>query len=415
MLITVIGTAVPPMPAYAAPADSTGAPADVQLVSISSGAYNKITISWKKAAGATSYRIYRKAPGASKWSRIAVVGSSQLTYTHVSSKSFPIAVGRNYTYTVRACSSRTQMLGGYDRKGLTIHTLPDKVVLRGAVWNRAQTAVTVTWKEAKGGTYYRIYRRTTSSPKWKCIGTTLAGRLSFVDRSPVQGEKNSYTVRAGNKEAKVAGAYSGTQVSAVTMDEAELSETARLLKKSQTGGKTSQIILVVDHNLSFWEKGKNGEWTRKLSVYCGYGSNGLNADRHEGDRTTPIGSFPILHGFGSADNPGSTLQYRKITPYSYWSGEYSTYNQWVESARPVGGEHLISYYQYKYAMAIGFNRNPVVYKKGSAIFLHCKSYDHWSTAGCVSVEESVMKKLLQMSRNGVHMIIVRQRADIASY
>ena len=398
-----------------AAADSTGAPAEVQLTSISSDAYNRITISWKKAAGATSYRIYRKAAGASKWSRIAVVNAGQLKYTHIASGSFPIAVGRDYTYTVRACSSKSGMLGAYDRKGLTIHTLPNKVVLKGAVWNSEGASVTVTWKEAKGGTYYRIYRRTSSAPKWKCIGTTLAGRLSFIDRTPVQGEKNFYTVRAGNKKAGVAGGFSGTQIRAVTMDEAELAETARLLKKSQTGGKTSQIILVVDHNLSFWEKSKSGDWTRKLSVYCGYGSNGLNADRHEGDRTTPIGSFPILHGFGIADNPGSTLKYRKITSYSYWSGEYSTYNQWVESARPVAGEHLISYYQYKYAMAIGFNRNPVVYKKGSAIFLHCKSYDHWSTAGCVSVEESVMKRLLQMSRNGVYMIIVRQRGDIASY
>ena len=422
--VFVLGTSAPALTVSAvtavsvvseAAADSTGAPADVQLRSISSGAYNKITISWKKAAGATSYRIYRKAAGASKWSRIAVVGAKQLKYTHVASKSFPIVVGRDYTYTVRACSSKSGKLGGFDRKGLTIHTLPNKVVLKRALWNQAGTSVTVSWKKAKGGTYYRIYRRTPSAPKWKCIGTTKGDKLSFVDLAPLQGEKNSYTVRAGDAKTKVAGRFSGTQVSAVTRDEAELAETARLLKKSQTGGKTSQIILVVDHNLSFWEKGKSGDWTRKLSVYCGYGSNGLNADRHEGDRTTPIGSFPILHGFGIADNPGSTLKYRKITSNSYWSGEYSTYNQWVESARPVAGEHLINYYQYKYAMAIGFNRNPVVYKKGSAIFLHCKSYDHWSTAGCVSVEESVMKKLLQMSRNGVYMIIVRQRGDIASY
>ena len=33
----------------------------------------------------------------------------------------------------------------------------------------------------------------------------------------------------------------------------------------------------------------------------------------------------------------------------------------------------------------------------------------------VSVEESVMKKLLLMSRNGVYMIIVGNRGDIASY
>ena len=106
------------------------------------------------------------------------------------------------------------------------------------------------------------------------------------------------------------------------------------------------------------------------------------------------------------------VEFRQIITYYK---KYSTYNQWVESTRPVAGEHLISYYQYKYAMAIGFNRNPTIYKKGSAIFLHCKSYDHWSTAGCVSVEESVMKRLLIMSRNGVYMIIVRNQNEIDNY
>ena len=197
--------------------------------------------------------------------------------------------------------------------------------------------------------------------------------------------------------------------------EAQTLDLAQTLKATQTAAKTDQIILVVDHNLSFWEKTSDGNLSRKMSVYCGYGSNGLSADRTEGDRTTPIGSFPILHGFGIADNPGSTMQYKKITGSSYWSGEQSTYNQWVESPRPISGEHLIDYYQYKYAMAIGFNRNPTVYKKGSAIFLHCKSYDHWSTAGCVSVEETVMKQLLQMSHNGVYIIIVKDPADVSAY
>ena len=201
----------------------------------------------------------------------------------------------------------------------------------------------------------------------------------------------------------------------VTQEEAQTLDLAQTLKATQTAAKTDQIILVVDHNLSFWEKTSDGNWSRKMSVYCGYGSNGLSADRTEGDRTTPIGSFPILHGFGIADNPGSTMQYKKITGSSYWSGEQSTYNQWVESPRPISGEHLIDYYQYKYAMAIGFNRNPTVYKKGSAIFLHCKSYDHWSTAGCVSVEETVMKQLLQMSHNGVYIIIVKDPADVSAY
>ncbi len=196
---------------------------------------------------------------------------------------------------------------------------------------------------------------------------------------------------------------------------AQVRDLSKALKATATASKTGQIILVIDHNLSFWEKSPRGNWKRKLSVYCGYGSNGLSEDRTEGDRTTPIGSFPILHGFGIADDPGSSMTHKKITNNSYWSDEPGSYNQWLESPRSIRGEHLIDYYQYKYAMAIGFNISPAVYRKGSAIFLHCKSSDRWSTAGCVSVEEHVMKDLLKRSRDGTYIIIVKDPKDISKY
>ena len=400
----------------AAAVAAAAVPDRVALSSISSANYREITLSWKEAAGANYYFVYYKAVGAAEWTKIATVKSTRLSYTHVSSMAYPILVGRNYTYMVRGYNSATKKAGDYDHRGLTIRTLPDPVPLKSASWNEPGDAVTVTWGKAAGGNYYRIYRKTASSPVWKSIATIKNTRTSYVDKTPVSGEKNYYTVRVYNNKMKVLGYCNTNGIAAVSHTEyMETEGTAKLLKKTRTAGRTSQIILVVDHNLSFWEKDADGDWSRKMSVYCGYGRNGLNDDRYEGDRTTPIGSFPILHAFGIASNPGTSMQYRKVTNNSYWSGEYSTYNQWVESSRKVSGEHLIDYYQYKYAMAIGFNRNPTVYKKGSAIFLHCKSYDHWYTAGCVSVEESVMKKLLLMSRNGVYMIIVGNRGDIASY
>ena len=412
LVLVLILTAVPGMPAQAA---SDTIPEKVELVSISSPGYHKITINWKRAAGASQYHIYYKRVGETKWTKIAKVSSSQLSYTHVYSSQFPIVIGRNYTYTVRAYNSTSRRYGEYNHKGLTTQTVPDRVTLQSAVWNAGKTAVTLKWNKTAGGDYYRIYRKSTSAPKWKTIAYVSSDKLSYVDKTAAAAEKNIYTVRVYHSKMKVLGQNNSAGITARDHQDAATQAVANKLSKTSAAQKTKQIILVVDHNISFWEKDAQGHWNRKLSAYCGYGSNGMSTDRHEGDRTTPIGSFPILHGFGIADNPGSAMQYRKVTNNSYWSGEYSTYNQWVESTRPVAGEHLISYYQYKYAMAIGFNRNPTIYKKGSAIFLHCKSYDHWSTAGCVSVEESVMKRLLIMSRNGVYMIIVRNQNEIDNY
>ena len=190
---------------------------------------------------------------------------------------------------------------------------------------------------------------------------------------------------------------------------------ADILANTQTAQKTNQIILVVDHNFSLWNKTTEGWWRRDMETYCGYGRNGFSANRHAGDKTTPVGAFPVLYAFGNAPNPGTALAYKNITPYSYLSAEKSTYNTWIESAYKISGEHLIDYYQYKYAMNIGFNINPVIYGKGSAIFLHCKSYNRWWTSGCISLAEKDMIELLQRSYEGEYIIIVEHIADIANY
>ena len=191
-------------------------------------------------------------------------------------------------------------------------------------------------------------------------------------------------------------------------------KTEQLLANSATAQKTDQIILVVDHTLSLWNK-MDGEWQEDFETYCGYGRNGLNLDRYEGDGTTPIGAFPILYSFGLGDNPGTEMTYKKITPRSYLSAEQSTYNTWVESSYRIAGEHLQDYYQYEYAMNIGYNINPTIYGKGAAIFLHCKSTDRWYTSGCVSVPENIMLDLLLKCHNGVYMVIVPNAETISRY
>lgn len=116
------------------------------------------------------------------------------------------------------------------------------------------------------------------------------------------------------------------------------------------------------------------------------------------------------------DNPGTELEYKKITPSSYLSAEDDTYNTWVESASEIAGEHLIEYFpEYKYAMNFSFNLNPTILGRGAAIFLHCNStYKDW-TSGCVSVPESVMLEILLKAHGGAWIIIVPREGDIADY
>ena len=192
---------------------------------------------------------------------------------------------------------------------------------------------------------------------------------------------------------------------------------AEYVKESVTATKTSQIVTVVDHSLIVWKKKKDGTWKRGKKMYCGYGSNGLcdPETRVAGSRTTPKGSYKFTLAFGTAPNPGTKMKYRNITENSYWSQGPENYNKWVESSTPIEGEHLIDYYQYKYAMNIGFNRNPTVYGRGAAIFLHCKSINSWETAGCVSLEESDMVSVMKQLKNGAYIIIVSNKSELANY
>lgn len=185
-----------------------------------------------------------------------------------------------------------------------------------------------------------------------------------------------------------------------------------------TAEKTDQIVLAVDHALTFWERGEDGAWQLRLEAACGYGKNGLvlAEERIMGSKTTPIGAFPLTLAFGTGENPGTDMTWRRITEASYWSEvEDESFNTWVESEKPVPGEHLIDYYQYKYAVNIGFNLEDIVYSRGCAIFLHVKSRNSWDTAGCVSLTEEDMLALLRMLRDGAYMIIVPDAESIGDY
>ena len=195
---------------------------------------------------------------------------------------------------------------------------------------------------------------------------------------------------------------------AISLDTAAVN---RAIAQSVTATMTSQIIYVENHTLSLWEKDNHDQWNLTLATYCGHGKNGLSLNRKEGDKTTPIGAFPLIQAFGIAPDPGSIMPYRQVTNNDYWSGEPQDYNTWVEvkpgTRRMPNSEHLIKYtVPYQYVFAIGFNIDPVVVGKGSAIFLHCKSKDSWSTAGCVSVPQDVMITLLRTCRPGTRIIIV---------
>lgn len=234
------------LPTSASAATSKTTPGKVTLTKVSSSAYNKITINWKKTSNATNYVIYYKKSGASKWTKLATVSSSKTSYTHTSSKKYPITVGQNYTYTVRAYNSKSKKYGSYNTKGLTSKTIPSTVKLGKATLNSSKTAVTITWNKTSGCNYYVIYRKAGSSSKWTKLATVKSSVLKYTDKNPVKGVKNTYTVRSYYSKTKVYGKYNTKGVS-VTMPAIKVSKVA-LNKSSATlksKGQTVQLTATV--------------------------------------------------------------------------------------------------------------------------------------------------------------------------
>lgn len=168
--------------------------------------------------------------------------------------------------------------------------------------------------------------------------------------------------------------------------------------------KYNQLIIVESHNmtaiLNCFEK-RDGVWedVSELDDISGYvGIQGVSLNASEYESYTPKGLFGIGTGFGICDDPGTGLDYFKVTQDSYWVDDVDSayYNQHVEGLSDkdwLSAEHLIDYPgSYNYCVFIEYNSNPVIPGKGSAFFLHVGTKP---TAGCVAVSESSMINILK--------------------
>ena len=178
-------------------------PGTVKLSSIKAVDYNKINIKWKKTSRATNYIVYYKKAGSKKWIKIKTLDNTKSSYTHTSSKKYPINTGYKYTYTIKAYNKKTKKAGAYNKKGLTINTIPQTVKLNKAKLN-SNGSVTISWFKAGGANKYNVYVRNKGNTKWLLLDTV--SRLSCTDKYPFEGQDNIYTVKAYSKSGK-AGKY----------------------------------------------------------------------------------------------------------------------------------------------------------------------------------------------------------------
>ena len=187
-------------------------PANVTLVSakaVSGG----IQVTWKEAAGAATYKVYRKDATNTKWTALTTTATGT-SYVDKTAKA-----GVKYTYTVRGVASDGKTLSpSYNKTGVSA-TMPKPVSRPANVTLTGAKVVTggiqVTWQKANGATKYRVYRKDATNTGWKALTSSATG-TSFLDKTAVAGVTYTYTVRGIASDGKtLSSSYDKIGVSAV--------------------------------------------------------------------------------------------------------------------------------------------------------------------------------------------------------
>lgn len=135
---------------------------------------------------------------------------------------------------------------------------------------------------------------------------------------------------------------------------------------------------------------------------CAIGRGGLKADKREGDGATPVGSWPLRRVLYRADRlaapPATALPVASIAVDDGWCDDPGDpdYNRPVRL--PYAGRHERLWRTdglYDLLVVLGYNDDPVIADRGSAIFLHVASPDFSPTEGCVAVRLSELSALVR--------------------
>jgi L,D-peptidoglycan transpeptidase YkuD (ErfK/YbiS/YcfS/YnhG family) len=144
---------------------------------------------------------------------------------------------------------------------------------------------------------------------------------------------------------------------------------------------------------------------------CALGRAGVVADKREGDGGTPAGAWPMREALFRADRLGeivTPLPARPLDPDDGWCDDPAdpAYNRPVRLPYPAHCEELwLADRVYDVIVPLGYNDNPVVPGRGSAIFLHVARPDFAPTAGCVALALGDLLLVLRAVRPGSRVLV----------
>jgi L,D-peptidoglycan transpeptidase YkuD (ErfK/YbiS/YcfS/YnhG family) len=146
----------------------------------------------------------------------------------------------------------------------------------------------------------------------------------------------------------------------------------------------------------------SGEATFNSKKYrCAIGENGVAENKIEGDGKTPIGCFEIrkvLFRKDRIEKPQTELLIEEIQENDGWCDDINDKNYNQQTKLPYNSSHEKLWRDdevYDIVVVLGFNDNPIVPGKGSAVFIHIARENYSPTDGCIAFKKEDLLEILK--------------------
>jgi L,D-peptidoglycan transpeptidase YkuD (ErfK/YbiS/YcfS/YnhG family) len=144
---------------------------------------------------------------------------------------------------------------------------------------------------------------------------------------------------------------------------------------------------------------------------CAVGRGGIAPKQREGDGVTPVGRWPLRRVLYRPDRiapPRCVLPVAPLQPHDGWceAPDDPDYNRLVRLPHRATAESMWrDDHLYDVVVVVGYNDEPVVAGRGSAIFIHLARDDFTPTAGCVALALPDLLEALAQLRPDDRLIV----------
>jgi len=144
---------------------------------------------------------------------------------------------------------------------------------------------------------------------------------------------------------------------------------------------------------------------------CALGKAGIGIKKTEGDNITPKGNFKIIKVYYRKDKikkVHTKLRLIQIKKKMGWCTDPNNkdYNKQIKLPTKFNHEKLYrSDSLYDLILFINYNTNPIIKKRGSAIFIHFAKKKYNPTAGCIALKKKDLIQLLRIIKKNTKVFI----------